>query len=122
MDLVPYPFEPQVDTDPSMVAMGAVLFGRWECVRCHVVAGRLPNQPPGNMAPDLARARERLRPGWIRTWLEDPQRIVPGTRMPQNFPERPEENPYSDILDGDQKAQIEAVTQFLLTLGPGGSS
>jgi cbb3-type cytochrome oxidase cytochrome c subunit len=73
------------------------------------------------MAPDLARARARLRPGWIKSWLKDPQRIVPGTRMPQNFPERPEDNVYSDILGGEQKAQIEAVTQFLLSLDHGGS-
>jgi len=46
---------------------------------------------------------------------------VPGTRMPQNFPERPEDNVYSDILGGEQKAQIEAVTQFLLSLDHGGS-
>jgi cytochrome c2 len=121
LDLVPYPFEPAAEVDPSMVATGAVLFGSAECVKCHVVAGKLPNQPPGNMAPDLARARARLRPEWIKSWLKDPQRIVPGTRMPQNFPERPEDNVYPDILGGDQKAQVEAVTQFLLSLDHGGS-
>ena len=121
LDLVAYPFEPAADIDPRMVATGAVLFGSAECVKCHVVAGKLPNQPPGNMAPDLARARARLRPEWIKSWLKDPQRIVPGTRMPQNFPERPEDNVYPGILGGEQQAQIEAVTQFLLTLGHGGS-
>jgi cytochrome c2 len=121
LDLVPYPFEPQAEIDPRMVAAGAGLFGRAECVKCHVVGGRLPNQPPSNMAPDLARSRARLRPGWIRSWLADPQRIVPGTRMPQNFPERPEENAFPDVLGGEQKAQIEAVTQYLLTLGHGGA-
>ncbi len=121
LDLVPYPFEPAADVDSRMVATGAILFGSAECVKCHVVAGRLPNQPPGNMAPDLARARARLRPEWIKRWLKDPQRIVPGTRMPQNFPERPEDNVYPDILGGDQQAQIEAVTQFLLSLDHGGS-
>ncbi len=121
LDLVPYPFEPAADLDPRMVATGAVLFGSAECVKCHVVAGKLPNQPPSNMAPDLARARARLRPEWIKSWLKDPQRIVPGTRMPQNFPERPEDNVYPDILGGDQKAQVEAVTQFLLNLDHGGA-
>jgi hypothetical protein len=41
--------------------------------------------------------------------------------MPQAFPERPEDNAYPDILGGEQRAQIEAVAQYLLTLGPGGS-
>jgi mono/diheme cytochrome c family protein len=121
LDLVPYPFEPEAAIDPKLVATGAALFGRAECVKCHVVGGRLPNQPPSNMAPDLARSRDRLRPGWIRSWLLDPQRIVPGTRMPQNFPERPEDNAFPDVLGGDQKAQVDAVTQYLLTLGHGGS-
>jgi cytochrome c2 len=121
LDLVPYPFEPEAQIDPRMVAQGAVLFGRAECVKCHVVGGRLPNQPPSNMAPDLATARARLRPGWIASWIKDPQRIVPGTRMPQNFPERKEDNAYPDVLGGDPKPQIDAVTQYLLTLGHGGS-
>jgi hypothetical protein len=42
--------------------------------------------------------------------------------MPQNFPERTEENAFPDVLAGEQKAQIEAVKQFLLTLGHGGAS
>jgi hypothetical protein len=71
------------------------------------------------MAPDLAAAHERLRPGWIRSWLRDPMRIQPGTRMPQNFPENPEDNAFAHILGGDQQAQIEAVTQYLLTLDTG---
>jgi mono/diheme cytochrome c family protein len=121
LDLVPYPFEPQPEIDGEIVAVGRDLFRKWECVSCHVVAGKLPNQEPANMAPDLAMARERLRPGWIKSWLEDPMRIQPATRMPQNFPQRPEDNAFREILGGDQKAQIEAVTQYLLTLEAGGS-
>jgi mono/diheme cytochrome c family protein len=119
LDLVPYPFEPRAAVDPRTVAVGADLFGKWQCAKCHVVAGRLPSQPPENMAPDLALVPSRLRPGWIRTWLADPQRLQPGTRMPQAFPERAEENAYPGILGGKQEAQIEAVTQYLLTLGEG---
>jgi cytochrome c2 len=121
LDLVPYPFEPQPEIDAEMVAVGGNLFRKWECVSCHVVAGKLPNQEPANMAPDLAMSRERLRPGWIESWLEDPMRIQPATRMPQNFPERAEDNAFPEILGGDQKAQIDAVTQYLLTLEAGGS-
>jgi hypothetical protein len=40
--------------------------------------------------------------------------------MPANFPAKPEENAFPEILGGDQKAQIEAVRSYLLTLGPGG--
>jgi hypothetical protein len=50
--------------------------------------------------------------------MADPGSIMPGTRMPANFPEKAEENAFPDILGGDQKKQIEAVRAYLLTLGP----
>ncbi len=117
MDKVPYPYAPRPQPDPTMIAAGRDLFGRWQCVKCHVVAGKLPNQPPENMAPDLANVPHRLRAEWLRPWLSDPGRIQPGTRMPANFPKDPQENAYPEILGGDQAKQIEAVTQYLMTLG-----
>ena len=119
MDKVPYPFDARPQPDAVLLAAGRDLFGRWQCVKCHVVAGKLPNQPPENMAPDLANVPHRLRAEWLRPWLADPGRIQPGTRMPTNFPKDPAENAYPDVLGGDQAKQIEAVTQYLLSLGPG---
>src|SRR5262245_4975730 len=121
-DRVPYPYEPKTSTDSAMLAAGRDLFGRWQCVKCHVVAGKLPNQDPANMAPDLAKVPERLRADWLSQWLADPGRIMPGTRMPANFPTNPQENAYPEVLGGDQKKQIEAVRAYLLTLGPKGAS
>jgi cytochrome c2 len=120
MDGVPFPAAPLPRLDATMVAHGADLFARWQCVRCHVVAGRLPEgQDPANMAPDLARVPQRLRPDWLTLWLADPLRIQPGTRMPANFPKDPKNNAFPEILGGDQAAQIEAVRSYLLTLGGG---
>jgi cytochrome c2 len=119
MDKVAYPFEPKPEIEPSALAAGKDLFAKWQCVKCHVVAGKLPNQEPANMAPDLARVPERLRADWIAQWLSDPGKIQPGTRMPANFPVNPSENAYPEILGGDQKMQIAAVRAYLLSLGPG---
>jgi mono/diheme cytochrome c family protein len=119
LDGSPYPYEPRPTYDAQTLAVGKDLFGKWQCVRCHVVAGKLPQQDPANMAPDLAKVNERLRPAWVAQWLADPARIQPGTRMPANFPQNPEENAYPDILGGDQQKQIEAVTGYMLTLGGG---
>jgi len=121
-DRVPYPYEPRPAVTPAMVAAGRDLFGRWQCVKCHVVAGKLPDQDPANMAPDLAKVPERLRAAWLSDWLADPGRIMPGTRMPANFPASPDENAFPEILGGDQRKQIEAVRAYLLTLGPRGAS
>jgi mono/diheme cytochrome c family protein len=122
-DKVAYPYEPTPENDAATVAAGRELFNRFQCVRCHVVAGKLPAQDdPANMAPDLANVPERLRPEWLAKWLAKPSNIQPGTRMPQNFPEDPHANAYPDILGGDQTRQIEAVRAYLLSLGKGGES
>jgi cytochrome c2 len=118
-DGVSYPYEPKAPLDPALVAVGRDLFGRWQCVKCHVVAGKLPNQDPANMAPDLAKVPQRLRAAWLDQWLADPGRIAPGTRMPSNFPADASENAYPDVLGGDQKKQIAAVRSYLLSLGSG---
>jgi len=122
-DKVPFPYEPKPVLEPAMVAAGKDLFGKWQCVACHVVGGKLPSQDdPAMMAPDLMKVRERLRVDWLGQWLADPGRISPGTRMPANFPADPKENAYPEILGGDQKKQIEAVRAYLLTLGPSSAS
>jgi cytochrome c2 len=121
-DRVPYPYEPKPRLEPAMVAAGRDLFSKWQCVKCHVVAGRLPQQDPANMAPDLAKVPARLRADWLTQWLAEPSRIMPGTRMPANFPVDPAENAFPEILGGDQTRQIEAVRAYLLTLGTRGDS
>jgi cytochrome c2 len=122
-DRVAYPYEPKPALDAATVATGKLLFEKWQCVRCHVVAGKLPSQDdPANMAPDLALVPRRLRAEWLSQWLAEPSRIMPGTRMPANFPTDPNENAYPEILGGDQKKQIEAVRAYLLTLGGGGGA
>jgi mono/diheme cytochrome c family protein len=117
LDKVPFPFEPKTVLTAAQVSVGHDLFVKWQCAKCHVVAGKLPNQDPVNMAPDLANVPTRLRADWIAHWLKDPGKIQPGTRMPQDFPETASENAYPEILGGDQTKQIEAVRAYLLSLG-----
>jgi cytochrome c2 len=122
LDKVPFPYAPKPASDPETVAHGRDLFGRWQCVKCHVVAGKLPaGQEPANMAPDLAKVPQRLRPDWLTLWLKSPSSIQPGTRMPSNFPDKAEENAFPEVLGGDQSKQVEAVRAYLLTFGRGGA-
>jgi len=37
-------------------------------------------------APNFGLTHERLRREWVFNWMLDPQAIMPGTKMPQNFP------------------------------------
>jgi cytochrome c2 len=54
------------------------------CVSCHVLAGKVPaGGEPETLGPDLALAHQRMTERYFRRWISDPQRIIPGTPMPQ---------------------------------------
>jgi mono/diheme cytochrome c family protein len=100
--------------DPSLVAAGRRLTSKdyFDCFSCHQQGEKKPEGPPEGWAPDLALARRRLRPEWMVKWITDPQKVQPGTKMPNFYPGGPD-----DILGGDESRQIEALVEFLLSLG-----
>ncbi len=57
----------------------------YNCWTCHQQGEIKPKGDPASWAPDLTMAKERLKPDWIRSWLWDPQKIQPGTKMPTFF-------------------------------------
>jgi cytochrome c2 len=96
------------------IAAGRRMVGSqgFSCVACHDLAGA-----PGTAArgPDLATMAERVRYDWYRRWLESPQRIEPGTKMPTVFPDG--RSLLRDVLNGDADAQADALWSYL-SLGP----
>src|SRR3972149_4544113 len=88
---------------------------------------RTPSPPPlagwgtssgrsGSPAPPRARPL----PGGIARWLQDPQRVSPGTKMPSFFAD--ETSGPEDILDGDEERQMLALRDYILSLGGAGST
>ncbi len=67
----------------SDAGVGRALFGALGCAGCHTHADA--PEPPGT-APSLAGAADRLRPRWVRGWLDEPGPVRPahlgGARMP----------------------------------------
>ena len=88
----------------------------FNCFSCHVQGGRTPEGPKEGWAPDLAMARQRLNPNWIIKWIKDPQKIQPGTKMPSFYPGGPD-----DVLGGKEDLQIQALRDYLVTLGRNGT-
>ena len=88
----------------------------FNCFSCHVQGGKNPEGPKEGWAPDLAMARQRLNPNWIVKWIRDPQKIQPGTKMPSFYPGGPD-----NILGGKEDLQIEALRDYLLSIGRGGA-
>jgi mono/diheme cytochrome c family protein len=100
----------QVDLTPALTSAGRRLAGRsaFGCVSCHDIAG-IPNT--GTRGPDLAGMTQRVRYEWYLRWLEQPQRLAPGTRMPTVFAEG--RSPLKEILGGRAEAQAEALWGYL---------
>lgn len=107
--------EPAFDTTKRItpparnVAIGQVIFDMLKCVQCHQTGGPVPQgewsplDPPvienlASSAPNLQLARPRLRHDWIDDWIRRPNEMIPGTRMPTNFPRDPETAKFSSPI------------------------
>ncbi len=120
VDKVEYPFiSTDIATTPEKLRVGAELFTKFQCSSCHPTGNVTPaGKEAADLAPNLQLASDRLRPTWVLQWLSDPQKIMPGTRMPSFFPDG--KSPLPDIFGGDTKAQIEAIRDHLfITVGRG---
>ncbi len=53
------------------------------CLKCHATGD--PAHDRTATAPNFMTARERLKPGWTRRWMLEPQMIMPGTAMPSGL-------------------------------------
>jgi mono/diheme cytochrome c family protein len=100
-------------SDASIEA-GKLLMSRdyFDCFSCHQRGAEKPQGPPEGWAPDLALAHARLDPDWIVDWIRDPQKLMPGTKMPSYYPGGP-----PDVLGGDEEAQMRALRDYIISLG-----
>ncbi|MFQ5990273.1 MAG: c-type cytochrome [Candidatus Methylomirabilales bacterium] len=115
---VPFEFVPPAEElNEKLVEAGRILASEeyFACGSCHMQGDKKPEGPPEGWAPDFALAHRRLRPGWMNTWLQDPQKVQPGTKMPSYFLD--EDSGPDDVLAGDEQKQILALRDYLLSLG-----
>jgi len=84
-----------VDKSDSKYNAGIKLHDLGACDNCHFYGDKFPKQAAGTWAPNLALTKSRLRPEWVLQWLDDPQEIMPGTKMPAPY------IPTADILEVD---------------------
>jgi cytochrome c2 len=118
--------ETQFDThqystpSPQNVAIGREVFGMLRCAQCHAVTPVDPANPPipnvadtQSLAPNLTLSKIRLRHDWIADWIRRPDEMIPGTRMPTNFPRDPEtggfQSPLAQALESPQFAASKAA-------------
>ena len=104
----------KVEVTTAKIQAGRQLVGKtgFGCIGCHDLVG-IPNS--GTRGPDLAGMNQRVRYEWYQRWLEQPQRMQPGTRMPAVFTEG--KSLLTNVLDGSGDKQAEAIWGYL-SLGP----
>ncbi|RME93247.1 MAG: hypothetical protein D6766_08540, partial [Verrucomicrobia bacterium] len=112
---------PRPEPDPDLAAIGERLtrvgdgFG---CISCHDIGDRPALAGQDTAAINFAFIADRLLPDYYWRYLQDPQRLVPGTMMPA-FIGADGRTPIREPFDGDPHRQFGAIWQFLLSLDPG---
>ncbi|MFT5525951.1 MAG: cytochrome c2, partial [Pirellulaceae bacterium] len=93
-------------TAPSPLA-AEILAGELNCVSCHAGSDSIANKA----APNLAEVATRIKPAYLQKFIANPHDVKPGTTMPDVF---------SGQSDAEKKAQVEALTHYLVSLSPAG--
>jgi cytochrome c2 len=118
--------QPQFDThqfstpSPRNVAIGREVFNMLRCQQCHSLTPVDPANPPvpnvadtQSLAPNLTFSKIRLRHDWVADWMRRPDEMIPGTRMPTNFPRDPKtggfQSPLAMAMDSPQFAAQKAA-------------
>jgi mono/diheme cytochrome c family protein len=112
----PPPAAPAPPPDPKLAEIGRKLAGKdggFSCVQCHAVADQKALAPFEAPAPNFAHIAERLNKEYYMRWMLKPQRVQPGTKMP-DFADAEGKTARTQYFDGDARQQFEAIWQYLL--------
>jgi len=107
------------EVSEEMFEAGKKLFSRdyFGCAACHIVGDQFPGGSPDSWAPNFDLAQKRLKPEWIIEWLNNPQDLLPGTKMPTYFdPDNFDISGPDDLLEGDENLQIQALRDYIMNL------
>ncbi len=121
----PYRFYSDIKLDGARREMAQAVFDELKCQSCHVLGnvkicgatpepGCIKTEDAAQKAPNLLMAKDRLRAEWLVKWLDNPEAIMPNTRMPSFFP--PDTNQLDAMLNlPETKARFAGVPQDTVT-------
>ena len=110
---------PAAAPDEAKARLGAQLLGAdgFNCTACHAVGAQSASAPFGAPGVDFTRVATRVRPEFFQRWLDDPQRITPGSKMPK-FTASDGRSTRPDVLGGEAHAQWAAIYDYLRKISP----
>ena len=104
--------------DAALAAIGRDLIrgDRLGCHSCHALGDEPALGGEGSEETiNFALVRRRLRREYFDRFLRDPQRILPGSKMPQFVDEDGHTGLY-DVFNGEAERQFDAIWQYLGSL------
>lgn len=102
------PFERFHATAKDQVAAGHLLLGELNCTSCHQADKSLAAHIQKKPAPVLDSVGSRVRMPYLQKFLMDPQKVKPGTTMP---------NALASIPEAERQPVVDAIVHFLATTG-----
>ncbi len=87
---------------------GLLLVGELGCVSCHQADDKLARHLDRKQAPILDGVGARVRPSYLRAFLNDPRGVKPGTTMP---------DPFAGWPAPEKARAVEALTHWLASTG-----
>lgn len=109
-----------VPLTPAEEKVAVAIFTETNCTQCHVVAGKPMTSE--TKAPNLTLADSRLRPEYMRRWIQAPALLTPGTAMPEFFVPGPDGETWrrtstDPVITSHQGDQIDLMVRYLRSLG-----
>jgi cytochrome c1 len=103
----------ETEVDPALAEIGKKLVGAdgFACTTCHGIGAQEPTAAFEVGAVNFKLVPERLRAGYYHRWMDNPQSVIPGTKMPRYADGN--ESQRTDILEGDARKQYEAIWHWL---------
>ena len=120
--LMAYEHKIQINKNSNSYKAGEKIQELGACNNCHFYGEQKPKQTALSWAPNLVMTKSRLRPEWLKEWFEDPQKIMPGTKMPA--PYIPTDESIEDVLtnwgsavagmEGDSSKLFQGLIEYVL--------
>ena len=110
------PDEEPVDSELAAIGRDLIRGDRLGCHACHALGDEPALGGEGSEETiNFDLVRRRLRRPWFDWFLRDPQRILPGSKMPQ-FVDEDGYTALYGVFDGEATRQFEAIWHYLGTL------
>jgi mono/diheme cytochrome c family protein len=68
--------------DPKALEQGPSLYGESFCASCHATQNAAGNLVGGDFGPELTRIGTKVKPEWLKQWIQNPGAFDPATKMP----------------------------------------